>query len=508
MLETLGLALFHHRDAARHSSGLLLGDWPSSPGTRIEIDENGLHVSSDTEGSLHVYRTETSKLAVGTRIEDVLDYTERDLDPEGFEELLALGYVLSDRTIFKTVSRLGAAKVMTIPKGTSEKRRITHHDLELPDPGSPEKALERVAKRTAELCKDGGILELSGGFDSRVVLALAIHGGGSSIAAFTLGNTTCADSVSASKLAEAASLDLHIFDHPEISSPSKLLQQGQLMASGGGYMLNFSEYAGFPLLFDKLKNLRTGQINGLGGEIFTGFFDTPGDELASRFGPTRRAWIRQRLINNVHNFQVIWPGSEGRHRMNGVIRRIEREILSYSGNCWRDKTSEFYRLTRMRNWGGAVVSSSSHWYSVHSPLWSRDFQTWSLATKRYRKRSGQRELTNRLCPIFESIPYQTELEKKAEFKAQMQRTSSKLLGKIILRILRRSRLRLGPAVNNDRLLRQTSVTSDLMKDLSKQDCLGGGRFEKLINIQSTQSYHSLGVAMTTGLAMNPNQSRA
>ena len=151
-----------------------------------------------------------------------------------------------------------------------------------------------------------------------------------------------------------------------------------------------------------------------------------------------------------------------------------------------------------------MISASNHWYSVHSPLWSLDFRNWSLASQEHRERSGQRALTNRLCPMFESIPYQKELEERPEFKAQMAHRSNSVLGKILLRLLRRRWLS-GPAVENIDLLRNESTTRMLLEVLSNEEAVGGGRFECLLDLPTNQASHAIGVSMTAGLGVEPDQ---
>ena len=149
-----------------------------------------------------------------------------------------------------------------------------------------------------------------------------------------------------------------------------------------------------------------------------------------------------------------------------------------------------------------MISASNHWYQVHSPLWSRDFRAWSLGSKENQERTGQRSLTNRLCPLFESIPYQKELEERPEFKAQMKYRSNSVAGKIMLRLLRRRWLS-GPAVENVTAMRKLDFTRDLLERLSNEESIGRPRFDLLLDLPPEQAAHAAGVAITAGMAVSP-----
>ena len=497
----LGIDLFLHESARWIDGGVTLGDWPDAPGCRIEISENRIDILSDTEGVKHVFYAPAEACIAGTRIEDLVIAIDPNLDSKSFEEMLAIGYPLADRTLFEGIRRVDPASRVRFEEGDDGIPRFsssTPVEFDLDD--DPDAALDRLAARTAGYCEDGALIELSGGFDSRLVLALAIHGGASKIRALTLGAPDDADTVSAKMLAKASGLEhLIMKQEDEQGEPDELDRYGKQMMRAGGYQLNFAEYAAFPRFFETLEGKRTSQINGLGGELYTGSFDTPGDMIAAKSRTTRRFLLKQRIINSSNMFHLIWPSGEAKERLAGVVVRLDEEIQRYPPTDWRMKMRDYYRWTKMRNWGGAVTSASSRWYSPHAPLWSRDFRSWSLARQSNSERSGQRALTNRLVPAFREIPYQKELEKRADFRSKMQHRSNSVAGKVLLRLTRRRWLS-GAAIGNTAHVLDSGEFQSCVEQLRSRSDIGSPDFAPMFGQPIAKVAHPVGVAVATFFA--------
>ena len=492
-----GIDLFLHESARWKDGGVTLGDWPDAPGCRIEISKDQIDLISDTEGVKHVFYAPDEGCIAGTRIEDLVLAIDPDLDPKSFEEMLAIGYPLADRTLYEGIRRVDPASRVRFQDGDDGVPRFsssTPVEFDLDD--DPDAALDRLAARTAGYCEDGALIELSGGFDSRLVLALAIRGGASKIRALTLGGPDDADTVSAKMLAEASGLEHIIINGYEQRDSDELDRYGRQMMRAGGYQLNFAEYAAFPSFFKMLEGKRTSQINGLGGELYTGSFDTPGDVIAAKSKMTRRFLLKQRIINSSNMFHLIWPTGEAKQRLADVVVRLDDEVQRYRPTDWRMKMRAYYRLTKMRNWGGAVTSASSRWYTPHAPLWSRDFRIWSLAEQSNSERLGQRELTNRLAPAFREIPYQKELEERADFRSKMQHRSNSVAGKVLLRLTRRRWLSGGAIDNTTRVLNSGEFQSGVERLRSLGD-IGNPDFSPALGQPVAKVAHPVGVAVAT-----------
>lgn len=500
--DRFGIDLFLHESARWIDGGVTLGDWPDAPGCRIEISKNQIDLSSDTEGVKHVFYAPSEDCIAGTRIEDLVSAVDPELDSDSFEEMLAIGYPLADRTPFKGIRRVDpGSRVRFAGNGDGAPRFASTSAVEIDLSDDPDEALGRLAVRTAKYCDEGALIELSGGYDSRLVLALAIHGGASKLRALTLGGPdhADADTVSAKMLGKACGLEHLIISHDNYLDPEKIGQYGEQMMRAGGYQLNFAEYANFPHLFKMLEGKRTSQINGLGGELYMGSFDTPGDFAASKCGPTRRLLLKQRIVNNSNMFHLIWPAGEARIRLAGVVARLDTEVNHYAPSNWRLKMRDYYRWTKMRNWGGAIVSAGSRWYSPHSPLWSRDFRIWSSGSPSNSERSGQRALTNRLVPAFREIPYQKELEKQTEFRSKMKYRSNSFAGKIMLRLMNQRWLS-GPAIETTARVLNSGEFQSCVEQLRTRNEIGNPDFTPMFGQPLAKIAHPVGVAVVTSYA--------
>lgn len=494
------IALYAHDSASIcQNRELIIGDWPSTPGCKIRIEPDTISIDSDTEAAFHIYYRTSLPFIAGTRLPELARCGDTQLDSDAFDELLAIGYPLGNRTLFKQIQRVPPSSRLIMDRhgSTSPRMALVSHSL-LPD---AESALHSLARRTAEWCDRGALLELSGGYDSRLVLALALHGGATKPRAFTLGTEETADGASASMLAKAAGIDFRLLPPTPCTDSLDLRRDGDRIAAASGYLLNYCEYAGFPKLFEQLAPIRDSQINGLGGELYTGSFNTPGDRLASSTRPSRWTWYRTRLLNSSHCFHELWPGEEANARLKGVLQRLDDEIFAYPGPDWRDRMRAYYRHTKMRNWGGAVISASNHWYQVHGPLWSLEFRSWSLANPGNMERVGQRTLTNQLVPEFAAIPYQKELEMAPRFKSQMRHRSNSTMGKIWLRLRKRRWLSNGAPQRAAQILADPA-TLERLELLESNADLGHPKFQLLMSQDPTRVSHPLGVGMTSACALS------
>jgi hypothetical protein len=119
-----------------------------------------------------------------------------DLDPEGVAELLTLGQLLGARTLYRGIEALPAGARWTLTAGEARTRRLEFRDE--PAANRPlDQAADMIlaaldeAVRIAPVSPRPGLL-LSGGLDSRLVLALLLRQN-HAVRAFTFGALGCAD---------------------------------------------------------------------------------------------------------------------------------------------------------------------------------------------------------------------------------------------------------------------------------------------------------------------------
>jgi asparagine synthase (glutamine-hydrolysing) len=162
--------------AALDGSVKLRGGW-----TLVAVDDNDLVVRTDGYGTRPLFfRTSPDKVTLSEEIWPLLD-DPPELDPVGISDFLVIGYHLGKATGFLNVSSTEANTLVRFgPSGTSERRLpvVVPHETRPPF----EEAVESLESQLIHLFEpyrdvERLLIGLSGGLDSRVLLAVAAEKG-------------------------------------------------------------------------------------------------------------------------------------------------------------------------------------------------------------------------------------------------------------------------------------------------------------------------------------------
>lgn len=315
--------------------------------------------------------------------------TSERLDLLALLEGSAMGFQLGARTLFKSVKRLLPWERTTCRSG---KLFI-----------EPESAIECPAAildfLTSQVCsafEDGVALELTGGLDSRLLLAVALRKGVKPKLSFTIGDQTNADVMTAAAIAKQ-------YDFPHVTLPvmvqeDRIKQDTFDFVRASGYAVNAAAYAWLPATLSPLNNLRTAQMSGLGGEFVGGFYYTPLDSLIE---PLRlqAVWVKSRLMQPWIEYTRLWHRDIYRELEAELIREVVERINEFPGP-WRERLDSFYRRQRVRRWALPVLDASNNYYTVFAPLLSPEYYAWalSLPVQKRMDRTAQRELLQAAHP--------------------------------------------------------------------------------------------------------------
>lgn len=323
---------------------------------------------------------------------------DAEIDAVALFEDLAFGFRMRHRTIFSNVHRLLDGEYVS-----SDSEKVT--SAESPDfPSDTEDAqIADLSDAVEEMFERGDALELTGGIDSRLVLALGLHRGKRPRLAITLGEEGDPDVRAARALCDHFCISHLVL--PVVIDPNRLAEDVQMFVRRSGYFSNGTAYGWLPAVFRRLADERRGQITGTGGECATGFYYTPADPFLDRV-PMVDLWIRWRL-------QI--PGNRARElfcddiasSLGTLAAEDARLSLTRGALSWRARLDRFYCEERIRQWAAPVLMASGHWYEVSSPLLSNAYQRWA-ASRTPRERAGrkaQRELIARLHPDLAALPY-------------------------------------------------------------------------------------------------------
>ena len=178
-------------------------------------------VASDKFGIRPCYFLKDDKKIIGFANESRLlinpDTIEKFLDKEAIEAFVDIGHLLGTRTIFNNIERIAPASIYEFDLNSFEQTRSTYwswrevtKDNSLSFDEATDKMhqlFEQAMKRTLSfVTSDKLSITLSGGLDSRVLLASAVNHFSGEIASFTFGKKGCDDAVIAETVAELANV--------------------------------------------------------------------------------------------------------------------------------------------------------------------------------------------------------------------------------------------------------------------------------------------------------------
>lgn len=384
------------------------GAWPDPLGLRLDFDGAAFTLESDCLGYRPIYhgRDGAGRWVISTRPDAVAAFAGRRVSMMGILQCLLLGYTVDDHSVFDGVRRLRAGELLRGDRAGVIRVEASAFGAPREDwgeaPASPTDWMAMTGETTAEAFHRGHMLELSGGVDSRLVLALGLHRGATPAAALTIGRDGDDDVEIARRICGAFDIEHHVV--PMRIDEQRLEEDGRRFTAGGGFGLNAS-YAGLPAVLRAVSSLRTGQVGGLGGEFATGRYDTPLDGFC-RTESVQRAWIRSRLVRSgqaLHHPAVrpqAWC-------LGDEIEDILLRLLLRINGSWRTRTNAFYRQEKMRQWGGAVLNASNCYYESLHPLMHRPHLRWvrCLADGDRSGRRLQMKTIHRLSPTLGVVPY-------------------------------------------------------------------------------------------------------
>lgn len=316
-------------------------------------------------------------------------------DASALVEDLLLGFRADGRSAFAGVLPCGSANALEYgPDGV--------RTADTSPAGDP---LETLGRAIAGAMDRGACLELTGGVDSRLLLALGLGAGGRPQRAFTIGVEGDPDVRVAGNLAQAVGMEHRtLLVEP---AEDRLPDDTRAFVAESGYVCNAAAYGWLPTIFRALEGYRSEQLSGVGGEVGEGFYYTGLDPIFERLN-SPRLWLRARAVVDGGRWAGLFePGVFG-ERLRAVAR--ERAEL-HERAPWRLRTDRFYLHARIHGWAVPVIRASAAWYRPTTPFLSDAYLAWSrsLSAEDRRGRAAQRSAIERLAPQLSGIPYAASL---------------------------------------------------------------------------------------------------
>ena len=304
-----------------------------------------------------------------------------ELDKAGFYEKLGVGYHLTDRTVFKDIIRLQPHRISSQLNGMGLVKYVTDHDLSSPLNFESHKQglkdslesqreilLNYFSKLNETFVNDVGDLGLSGGFDCRLILALAdvsfekklhlhthatknVHISEATIAqllADTYGGRLCKvhtvqmEDLTDSSLDDVLNSNLDFFDNRSarhIGAYSQTYTRAYRESTTGD--------SGF-------------QLNGLGGEIFRDSY------FIGRKKYTRDEWFKRFIL--LQGAEIYLPAYRIEQLSSEIMDQLN-VMLGWNKNYYDiNFTHAFYGLIKMPFCNGALVSAYNRVSPINLPF--------------------------------------------------------------------------------------------------------------------------------------------
>jgi asparagine synthase (glutamine-hydrolysing) len=441
------------------------------PGASICIGEGQARFLTDAVGLKHLYITSGAGWsAAGTSALVLGAVVGADLDADAIGALALLGFLTGQRTLLAGVERVAAGHdlLLELGRGTPvPHRRSTGTATAAGGPTVVAAAVRRGLEADPMLG-----LELSGGLDSRVLLAAIPPEERRGRVAMTIGHPGDADVTIASRIAARYGLDHHVLEPLREVPTDPDVALAAAMDAGRARDHAADALAG-QVLDDVERRAPAGaRLTGVNGEFVRGFYYAG----TARTGAVTRQRVerlaRWRLFANHRTADwLLQPGQLEVHARSLIDEMAAR--MAPLGATWRTATDEYYLADRIPNWAGPGYSHGATRRPVVAPFLDPAFLAWARRTP-VADRAGSRALAVTLAALDPTLatlplvggPRPTELARTgaAADVARGRRFAVKAAGKVHQRLRNQRRPPTGAAMlvtTVTRALSSTEVAHDL-----------------------------------------------
>lgn len=317
---------------------------------------------TDALGYRHVYHREGNGWsAVSTSSLALAHLDDAHLDRAGFAVQAMLGWQLGHRTLFGGVDKLRQRERVTLRHGRS---MIDHY---APDARRPRARLDRAVSDASALLRDyvvdylddhpDAILQLTGGLDSRILLAAIPPDRRRGIRVLTLESGPGSEDVRiARQLAERYGMRHLVQGLSRLDDMDPAAAHDLVMSAARDLNGMADPVAHAALLTVESTFPQGDRISGLGGEVARGFYyvgPVVGYPVAR---PLTRALVGWRMFANDSVAPAALDREFGPWAREFATDEVHR-ILQGSGMAWPDATDQLYLYERMQRWAGVTDSA-------------------------------------------------------------------------------------------------------------------------------------------------------
>jgi len=366
------------------------------PGAVAWTTPDGWCATSDTAGIHHVYWRQgrgwgaisTSAVALGR-----LGGSGPDRDALGVAALA--GHALESATVVSDVRLLQAGELCELSEGRVDVSRVAPPPALDADGWIDEMAaIRRTGVEVVVSIVDDAlqttsspVLELSGGLDSRVLLAAIPPERRAGLPAFTLSHPGGADEAIAVEIARRNDLDHHCIDMTELADIPADEAEALVVAAG-----READWSGNAVALGMLRwaESRVGddrpRLSGQNGEFGRGFYYAALPRWIPNVDSSVRALGRWRVLANDRvDAELLRPEAlaHAEHEALAALRRLVRP------GPFLASTDELYLDMRMGRWLGPAYTVASRSRAVLAPFLDDRYLSWVRSVSPTRRRGSR-----------------------------------------------------------------------------------------------------------------------
>jgi asparagine synthase (glutamine-hydrolysing) len=330
-------------------------------------------------------------------------------DPVGVGAHAMIGWHVGDATLFSGVRVLPPATIATLDAGSIDIRRYAEQP---PRPDKPP-ALDDAVEEMAEILRawqttylndhPDAVLQLTGGHDSRILLAAIPPAQRIGLHALTLDDPDSPDAAIATRLATPYRMQHIVHDLAVQTWPTPAEAHTLALTAARALECAASPLALFPLLLAEAQLDQGHRLSGLGGEVARGFYYA---------GQPAAATTSSQLVDRLANWRLFAneaveaPALHPEFLAQARSTTLDRLQSYFAPGDWLRATDEFYLFHRMHRWAGShgtVAATRRHYIN---PMFDRRFVELALAVAPADKRDSLLlgRLMRRLDPELARIP--------------------------------------------------------------------------------------------------------
>jgi asparagine synthase (glutamine-hydrolysing) len=361
-------------DAIAGQGDHALDDW--APAFRIAwTSGNAAHVAADHCGLGHWYGWSGDGMAaISDHATTIARHFGLDVDTTALGGLALIGSMVGLDSAIAGVSKIGAGQIAALEAG-----RLTLRAMAAPGRfAAPENAIPATMTRLLATHPDAEI-ELSGGWDSRLMLVGLPRAARRGMQGFTIGTEDDPDVIIARRLAADGGMVHDIVDLSGLEALSAADFNARIVDAAVR-----DDFGGNPLdrlginLINDTRPPRP-RFSGQNGEILRGFY-YPGQPLDAPASPALAARvINWRIISNDLVAPAMFDPAWLAATRASVTARLEHQLLD-GADKWGDALDRFYLTQRMQRWCGAAVSATLGRRPVLMPYFDPDVLALAAAT--------------------------------------------------------------------------------------------------------------------------------